>query len=92
MRKTTFPASGPTDAGADTQATLRPLAYTPAQATQIVPIAESSVRRLVREGKLAARYYGSAVLIDAVSLESFWRSLPSERQVDRECAANRRAA
>ena len=68
---------------------LRPLAYSPAQAAQVLPIAESSIRRLVREGKIHARYFGSSILIDADALTAFYHSLPTEKQVERECAANR---
>ncbi|NNH73828.1 helix-turn-helix domain-containing protein [Nocardia uniformis] len=59
------------------------------QAYEATGIGESTLRSLVRQGHLAARYYGSRVLIDAESLRRYYNSLPSERQVDREVAANR---
>ncbi|MFE3105970.1 helix-turn-helix domain-containing protein [Nocardia tengchongensis] len=68
------------------------ISYNTRQAAEATGIAESTLRRLVREGKVAARYFGATVLIDAESLAQFYRSLPSERQVERECAANRRIA
>lgn len=55
-------------------------------------ISESRLRRLVREGKVAARYFGATVLIDAESLRCFYESLPSEKQVERDVAANRGVA
>lgn len=68
------------------------ISYNTRQAAAATGLAESTLRQLVRQGKLAARYHGATVLIDAADLARYFRSLPSERQVDRECAANRGAA
>ncbi|MFC9892140.1 hypothetical protein ACFVMC_00460 [Nocardia sp. NPDC127579] len=68
------------------------ISYNVRQAFEATGISEPSLRRLVREAKIAARYFGSTILIDAESLAGYVRSLPSERQIDRECAANRGAA
>lgn len=65
------------------------ISYNVRQAFEASGIAESTLRRLVREGRIAARYMGSTILIDAASLARYYRSLPSERQVEREVAANR---
>lgn len=73
-------------AGADF---LRQISYSVRQASEATGIAESTIRQLVREGHLAARYLGSKILVDAVDLDRYYRSLPSERQVEREVAANR---
>ncbi|WP_280245534.1 helix-turn-helix domain-containing protein [Nocardia abscessus] len=68
------------------------LSYSVRQAYEATGIAEYTLRKLVREGKIAARYHGASILIDAESLARFYKSLPSERQVERECAANRGVA
>ncbi|MGW4126272.1 helix-turn-helix domain-containing protein [Nocardia sp. NPDC004711] len=68
------------------------ISYNTRQAAEATGIAESTLRKLVRDGLIAARYYGSTISIDAEDLARFYRSLPSERQVERECAANRRIA
>lgn len=70
---------------------LRPqqISYNVHQGFVATGIAETTLRRLVREGKIAARYHGSTILIDAQSLASYYNSLPSERVVERDCAANR---
>lgn len=65
------------------------ISYSVKQAADATGIGESTLRRLIREGRLAARYMGSTILIDAPSLDRFYRALPSERQVDREVAAHR---
>lgn len=65
------------------------ISYSVRQASEATGISEHTLRRLVRENKIAARYCGATVLIDAESLRHFYQSLPSERQVERECAANR---
>lgn len=65
------------------------ISYNVRQAFEATGIAESTLRRLVRQSKIAARYMGSTILIDAESLARYYRALPSERQVDREVAANR---
>jgi hypothetical protein len=65
------------------------ISYNVRQAFEATGIAETTLRRLVRESKLAARYMGQTILIDADSLARYYRALPSERQVDREVAANR---
>ncbi|MFF0546902.1 helix-turn-helix domain-containing protein [Nocardia thailandica] len=67
----------------------RQISYNTRTASEATGIAESTLRKLVREGKIAARYLGATILIDAADLARFYRSLPSERQVDVECAANR---
>ncbi|MGV9818381.1 helix-turn-helix domain-containing protein [Nocardia xishanensis] len=71
---------------------VQQISYNPRQAAEATGLSEHTIRRLVRENKIAARYYGSSVLVDAESLTRFYRSLPSERQIDRECAANRGVA
>jgi len=68
------------------------ISYSTKQAAAATGIAESTRRQLIRQGTRAARYLGSTILIDAGDLARFYRSLPSERQVERECAANRGAA
>lgn len=68
------------------------ISYSVQQAHAATGISEASLRRLVREGKLAARYFGVTVLIDAADLARYVRRLPSERVVDRECAVNRERA
>ncbi|PKV80852.1 helix-turn-helix domain-containing protein [Nocardia fluminea] len=68
------------------------ISYNTRQAAAATGIAESTLRQLVRQGKLAARYNGASILIDAEDLARYYRSLPSERQVDIECAANRGVA
>lgn len=71
---------------------LQQISYNVKQAAEATGLAESTIRRLVREGLIAARYHGSTILIDADDLARYYRSLPSERQVERDCAANRGAA
>ena len=75
-------------------AELKPqqISYSVQQAAVAVGISEASIRSLVRKGHLAARYYGSKVLVDAESLARWYNALPSEVQVYREVAANRGAA
>ncbi|WP_040815095.1 helix-turn-helix domain-containing protein [Nocardia concava] len=68
------------------------ISYNTKQAADATGIAESTIRQLVRKGQIACRYLGSTLLIDAEDLQRFYRNLPSEKQVDRECAANRRAS
>lgn len=68
------------------------ISYNVKQAAEATGMSEWTIRDLVRKHKLAARYNGSQILVDAESLASYYRSLPSERQVERECAANRRTA
>ncbi|WP_433734871.1 helix-turn-helix domain-containing protein (plasmid) [Nocardia sp. CA-129566] len=68
---------------------IQQISYSVAQAHTATGLSESTLRRLVREGQIAARYYGAKILIDAESLRRYYESLPSERQVDRDCAANR---
>lgn len=68
------------------------ISYNTKQAAEVTGIAESTIRQLVRKGSIACRYLGATLLIDAEDLQRFYRNLPSERQVDRECAANRGAA
>lgn len=65
------------------------ISYSVAQAHAATWISEWSLRKLVRDGHLAARYMGSTVLIDAADLARYVRSLPSERVAERDCAANR---
>lgn len=64
------------------------ISYSVKQAHEATGISEHRLRQLVREHKLAARYLGATVLIDAQSLARYYEQLPSERQVERECAAN----
>ncbi|AXK88878.1 DNA binding domain-containing protein, excisionase family [Nocardia farcinica] len=68
------------------------ISYNVRQAAAATGMSEWTIRKLVRENQIAARYLGSQILIDPESLAQFFRSLPSERQVERECAANRRTA
>jgi len=68
------------------------ISYSVQQAAAATGIAESTIRQLVRDGHLAARYLGSKILVDAADLERYYRALPSERQVEREVAANRGVA
>lgn len=65
------------------------ISYSVKTASIATGISESRIRRLVREGYLAARYLGESVLIDAESLRRMYASLPSEKQVERDVAANR---
>ncbi|WP_330253034.1 helix-turn-helix domain-containing protein [Nocardia sp. NBC_00565] len=74
------------------QATLQQISYNVRQAHLATGIGESTLRKLVREGHLAARYLGSTLLIDADDLKRLFASLPSEKQVDRDVAANRGVA
>ena len=76
----------------DTEPVPAQISYSVAQAAAATGMSEWTIRKLVREHKLAARYNGSQILIDADSLKSLYDSLPSERQIERECAANRRRA
>ncbi|WP_327100039.1 hypothetical protein OIE68_15440 [Nocardia vinacea] len=71
---------------------MKPFAVTQKTVSDLIGISIPSVSREIRAGRLAARYYGATVLVDYESVERFWRSLPSEKVVDRECAANRRHA
>lgn len=64
------------------------ISYNVKQASAATGLSEHTIRREIRENRLAARYNGSQILIEAESLARFVRSLPSERQVHRECAAN----
>lgn len=80
----------PVDAVVD--ATLQQISYNVRQAHLVTGIGESTLRKLVREGRLAARYLGTTVLIDAEDLMRFFASLPSEKQVDHDVAANREIA
>lgn len=66
----------------------RQISYNVHQAFVASGIAESTLRRLVRKGEIAARYHGSTILIDAESLARYYASLPSERVIQRDCAAN----
>lgn len=66
----------------------RQISYNVHQAFLATGIAESTLRRLVRKGEIAARYHGSTILIDAESLARYYADLPSERVVERDCAAN----
>lgn len=68
------------------------ISYSVKSAAIATGISESRLRHLIRTGKIVARYDGATVLIDAESLHLYYRSLPSERVVDRECAAQRGAA
>ncbi|WP_158607951.1 helix-turn-helix domain-containing protein [Nocardia panacis] len=68
------------------------ISYSVKQAAAATGMSEWTIRDLVRRNRLAARYAGSQILVDAESLASYYNSLPSERQVERECAANRRSA
>lgn len=70
---------------------LQQISYNVHQAHLATGVGESTLRKLVREGLLAARYLGSTLLIDADDLKRFYRSLPSEKQIDRDVAANRGA-
>lgn len=70
---------------------LQQISYNVRQAHEATGIGESTLRSLVRKGHLAARYLGSTLLIDAEDLMRFYSSLPSERQVERDVAANRGA-
>lgn len=69
----------------------RQISYSVQQASAATGIAESTIRQMVREGNLAARYLGSKILVDAADLERVYYSLPSERQVEREFTSNRGA-
>lgn len=64
------------------------ISYNVKQAAVASGIAETTLRRLVRQGQIAARYMGSTILIDAQSLSRYYASLPSERVVERDCTAN----
>lgn len=64
------------------------ISYNVQQAHIATGIGESTLRRLVRENAIAARYMGSTILIDAESLARYYATLPSERIVERDCAAN----
>ncbi|MFR9773169.1 helix-turn-helix domain-containing protein [Nocardia sp. SC052] len=77
-----------TRSGAQVTAGPVQISYNVRQAAEATGIAEYTLRKLVRECKIAARYHGASILIDAKSLERYYQSLPSERQVERECAAN----
>ncbi|PPJ31870.1 hypothetical protein C5E45_32795 [Nocardia nova] len=77
---------------ASTEPMPEQISYSVESASVATGISESRIRRLVREGKLAARYLGATVLIDAESLRALYNSLPSQKQVDREVAANRDVA
>lgn len=70
---------------------LQQISYNVRQAHEATGIGESTLRKLIREGMIAARYLGSTLLIDAKDLQRFYDSLPSEKQVEREVAANRGA-
>lgn len=72
-------------------AALQQISYNVRQAHDATGIGESTLRQLVRKGHIAARYLGSSILIDADDLLRYYNSLPSERQVDRDVAANRGA-
>ncbi|WP_280331536.1 helix-turn-helix domain-containing protein [Nocardia wallacei] len=78
-----------TDAGVETSPTLEPIAFSPRQIVEMVGVSDSTVRRWVRGKCFTVRYAGSSVLIDAASFREFYESLPTEKQVERECAANR---
>ncbi len=69
----------------------RQISYSVQQASAATGIAETTIRQMVREGNLAARYLGSKILVDAADLERVYYSLPSERQVEREFTSNRGA-
>jgi len=43
-------------------------------------VAVSKIKTAVREGRLAAKYWGKDVLIEHVELESFIGALPSSRE------------
>ncbi|WP_433712859.1 helix-turn-helix domain-containing protein [Nocardia sp. CA-084685] len=47
------------------------ISYSVAQAHTATGLSECTLRQLVREGKIAARYYGTKILIDAESLRSY---------------------
>jgi hypothetical protein len=64
------------------------ISYNVKQASIATGLSEYTIRLAVRENRLAARYNNSQIIIEAESLVLFVRSLPSERQVHRDCAAN----
>lgn len=64
------------------------ISYNVKQASAATGLSEYTIRRAIRENDLAARYNGSQIIIEAESLVLYVRSLPSERQVHRDCAAN----
>lgn len=66
------------------------ISYSTEQAHHATGISVWKLRRLIRDGLLAARYLGDTVLIDAEDLQRLYDSLPSTRQVQRDCAANER--
>jgi hypothetical protein len=66
------------------------ISYNVKQASAATGLSDYAIRHAIREGKLAARYLGDKILIEAESLVLFIRSLPSERQVHRDCAATER--
>lgn len=70
----------------------RQISYSVRQASEATGIAESTIRQLVREGHLAARYLGSKILVDAASLWRYYQSLPSERPAERDTALNKGVA
>ena len=63
--------------------TDQPLCYTPRAAADAVGLSESTIRTLIRENTLPAKYYGSGprktVLIRAADLQAWVDSLPDER-------------
>lgn len=60
-----------------------PLAYTVKQAAAAVGLSESSIRQLIRENTLPARYYGNGtrktLRIRVPDLEAWLNSLPDEQ-------------
>lgn len=52
-------------------------------------LSESELRKLIREDKIAVRYKGRTIVVLGDSLRRYVDSLPTERQVHIECAAQR---
>lgn len=69
------------------------ISYNLRQAAAATGLGESTLREIIRKAILPARHHGATPLIPADALAAFYRSLPSERQVDRsDVAANRKVA
>lgn len=55
------------------------LSYSPAQAAEYLGVTADKIREAVRAGTLPATYWGRNILIEQSDLNTFFRSLPTER-------------
>lgn len=57
---------------------IEPIALSPRQAAQFLAVSKSTITRLIRSKKLAARKLGIRTLIDVSSLKALYAALPEK--------------